>query len=175
MIKGGFLSPFTTVCRYYNWFSYRNQPLLRLSHRARPGHPFLGSRRRKDQWNMLLLWKRLWRTRRGRNEGDQIFCWVVKWTIFSPYRRDNSNLSRKTVRTGFAVSRLQKPRNIKSVRWIFEQSNSFHEFQERKHAPRRIPKVKLELALLDEFAKHPKIKSEMSAKNKRNIFVRLLC
>jgi len=36
----------------------------------------------------------------------------------------------------------------------------------RKHALRRIPKVKLELALLDELAEHPKIKSEMRAKNK---------
>jgi len=123
---------------------------------------------------------------------------VVKWIIFCSYRRDSNNLSRKTVRTGFAVSRSQKPENIHRKSYQLKgflinaqycrKSKSFHEFLvftvrgeikhrtiNRKHAPRRIPKVKLKLALLDELAKQPETKSEMSAKNKRNILVRLLC
>ena len=60
----------------------------------------------------------------------------------------------------------------------------FHEFlvstqgceiKLRKPARRGIPKVKVKLALLDELAKHPKIESELSAKNKRNILVGVLC
>lgn len=57
---------------------------------------------------MLLVLEGACSTRKERQK-EYTFL-TVKSIIFCPYRRDSSILSMKTVRTGFAAFRFQKPK-----------------------------------------------------------------
>ena len=132
---------------------------------------------------MLLVLEGVCCTRKERKQECKFLTGEL--IIFCPYRRDSSILSMKTVRTGFAVFRFQKPKKRIFDRCAAEFQKVVHStrvpdvyckgkklddrYVNRKHTPLRFPRVKLKLALLDELAKQSKEKSKMSAKNKRNI------
>ena len=96
----------------------------------------------------------------GRLSALVLFCPVCR-----NLKRNDGKLSQN--------SRQPKFSRVPSVDFKGKKLN--HRPVNGKHAPKRIPQVKLKPALLDEIAKHPKRKSKMSAKNKRNILIPLLC
>ena len=115
MVQGKFISSFHSCVPIFKERVVLNQPLLRLSHRARHGHLFLGSRRQKKNNEICccaMVMKRGFNHKKKMKLKRTNFLFVEWINLDCPYRRDSSILSRKTVRTGFAVFRLQKPENI---------------------------------------------------------------